>query len=123
MEKILVLLSAFLGLAYIFLALPDGGTAFLLVLFLAIPAIFIIRHYSEEKTLLTSIFLAALLLRLGLGLFIHFFDLREFFGPDAWSYDVAGQRLAEIWQGLPVPDDETTKTVNTSEAAGWECII
>ncbi len=119
MEKILVLLSAFLGLAYIFLALPDGGTAFLLVLFLAIPAIFIIRHYSEEKTLLTSIFLAALLLRLGLGLFIHFFDLREFFGPDAWSYDVAGQRLAEIWQGLPVPDDETTKTVNTSEAAGW----
>ncbi len=80
MEKILIILSVLLGLAYTILAFPDGAIAVLLVLFLSIPAIFLIRHYSEEKTLLTNIFLAALLLRLGLGLVIHFFDLRNIFG-------------------------------------------
>jgi len=103
----------------IFLAFPEGAVSVLLVLFLAIPAIFIIRYYSEEKTFLTSVFLAALLARLGLGLVIHLFDLRGVFGPDAGFYDHAGQRLAEIWQGLPVPDDELTLSANQTAQSGW----
>ncbi len=59
MEKILVILNVLVGLAYTIFAFPDGGVAALLILFLSIPAIFLIRHYSEEKTLLTNIFLAA----------------------------------------------------------------
>ncbi|MCA1624709.1 MAG: phospholipid carrier-dependent glycosyltransferase [Acidobacteria bacterium] len=119
MEKILIILCVLLGLAYTVLAFPDGAIAVLLVLFLTIPAIYLIRYYSEEKTFLTSIFLVALLLRLGVGLFIHLFDLRNFFGPDALAYDAGGQRLVEIWQGLPVPDDDITLRANTTTGAGW----
>lgn len=119
MEKILIILSVLLGLAYAVLAFPDGANAVLLVLFLSIPSIYLIRYYSEEKTFLTNIFLAALLLRLGLGLVIHTFDLRSFFGPDAITYDAAGQRLVEIWQDLPVPNDEITERANSIKRAGW----
>lgn len=119
MEKILIFLSVLLGLAYTIFAFPDGAIAFLLVLFLSIPTIFLIRHYSEEKTLLTNIFLAALLVRLGLGLVIHLFNLRDVFGPDAGLYDAVGQRLVEIWQGLPVPDDDITSRANATEGSGW----
>lgn len=118
MDKILIVLCSILGLGMIFLTFPEGAVSVLLVLCLSIPAIFLIRHYSEEKTLLTSIFLVALFLRLGLGLIIHFFDLREIFGPDALTYDDVGQRLAEIWQGLPVPDDEITLSLAQTESSG-----
>ncbi len=96
MDKILIILCSVLGLSMIFLAFPEGAVSVLLVLFLAIPAIFIIRYYSEEKTFLTSVFLAALLARLGLGLVIHLFNLRDMFGPDAGLYDAVGQRFAEV---------------------------
>ncbi len=119
MEKILIFLSVLLGLAYTIFAFPNGGIAALLVLFLSIPAIFLIRYYSEEKTLLTNIFLVALLLRLGLGLVVHLFDLRDMFGPDAGLYDAVGQRLVEIWQGLPVPDDDITLRTTKAEGSGW----
>jgi hypothetical protein len=119
MDKILIVLCSILGLSMIFLAFPEGAVSVLLVLFLAIPAIFIIRYYSEEKTFLTTVFLAALFARLGLGLVVHLFDLRNVFGPDAGLYDAVGQRLAEIWQGLPVPDDEITFRANDTVQSGW----
>ncbi len=118
MQKILIILSVLLGLAYTILAFPDGAIAVLLVLFLTFPAIYLIRYYSEEKTSLTNIFLAALLLRLGLGLVIYLFDLRNFFGPDAYTYDAVGQRLVEIWQGLPVPDDDITLRAKINHRSG-----
>ena len=44
---------------------------------------------------------------------------RNFFGPDSGLYDDVGQRLVEIWHGLPVPDDYITARANTTEGAGW----
>ncbi len=119
MDKILIVLCSILGLSMIFLASSEGAVSVLLVLFLAIPAIFIFQNYTEEKTFLTNVFLAALLLRLGLGLIIHLFDLRAIFGPDSELYNDVGQRLAEIWQGLPVPDDEITLRTTEARGSGW----
>lgn len=119
MDKILIVLCSILGLSMIFLASSEGAVSVLLVLFLAIPAIFIFQNYTEEKTFLTNVFLAALLLRLGLGLIIHLFDLRAIFGPDSEFYNDVGQRLVEIWQGLPVPDDEITLRTTEARGSGW----
>lgn len=119
MDRILIILCALLGLSMIILAFPDGAISVLLILFLSLPAIFLIRRFSEEKKFLINLFLTALLVRIGLGLFIHIFDLRLVFGADAPAFDAWGQRLAEIWQGLPVPDDEITFRANNTTAPGW----
>ncbi len=47
MDRILIVLCSILGLSMVFLAFPEGAVTVLLVLFLAIPAIFIIRYYSD----------------------------------------------------------------------------
>jgi len=119
MDKILIVLCFILALAMIFLTYPEGAVSVLLVLFLAVPAILIIRYYSEDKTFLTNVFLTALLVRLGLGLIIHFFHLRSMFGPDAGLYDAVGLRLTEIWQGLPVPDNAITFRATEANDSGW----
>ncbi len=119
MDKILIILCALLGLSMIILAFPDGAISVLLILFFSLPAIFLIRLYSDEKKLLVNLFLVALLARIGLGLFIHIFDLMSVIGPDAVAFDIWGQRLSEIWQGLPVPDDEDTFRANNTTAPGW----
>ncbi len=119
MDKILIILCALLGLSMIILAFPDGAISVLLILFFSLPAIFLIRRYSDEKKFLVNLFLVALLARIGLGLFIHIFDLRSVIGPDAVLFDIWGQRLAEIWQGLPVPDDESTRRAISTTTPGW----
>lgn len=119
MDRILIILCSILGLSMVFLAFPDGAISVLLILFLTIPAIFLIRKFSEEKAFLTEVFLAALLVRLGLGLIIHFFGLRNVFGPDAFTYDEIGMRLSEILQGLPVPNDDITSRAKDMNLPGW----
>lgn len=119
MDRILIILCTLLSLSMTFLAFPDGAVSVLLILFLSLPAIFLIRRYSEEKDFLTNVFLTALLVRIGFGFFIHFFDLRLIFGPDAVGFDIWGQRLAEIWQGLPVPDNEVTARAKDTTNPGW----
>ncbi len=119
MDKILIILCALLGLSMTVLAFPDGAISVLLILFLSIPAIFLIRHYSDEKKFLVNLFLTALLVRISLGLFIHIFDLRTITGADSVAFDVWGQRLAEVWQGLPVPNDEVTTLAQSTTTPGW----
>jgi hypothetical protein len=119
MDKILIILCALLGLSMIVLAFPDGAISVLLTIIISVPAIFLIRRNAEEKDFLTNVFLVALLVRLGFGLFIHIFDLRELFGPDAPGFDFWGQRLVEVWQGLPVPDDESTSRAVSMTNPGW----
>ncbi|MGI8812957.1 MAG: phospholipid carrier-dependent glycosyltransferase [Pyrinomonadaceae bacterium] len=82
------------------LAFPEAGVAALVVAVLGTAAIFIFRKYSdEEKIFVTKIFLIALAVRLAFGILVHFFDLREFFGGDANTYDIRGNLLAELWAG------------------------
>lgn len=119
MDKLLIILCSLLGLSMIFLSFPEGAVSVLLVLFLTIPAIFLIHYYSEEKIFLTRVFLIALLARLGLGMIIHLFDLREVFGPDANTYDSIGRSLAESWQGLAVSNEDAVITKQIMGGTGW----
>ncbi|MDQ3748689.1 MAG: glycosyltransferase family 39 protein [Acidobacteriota bacterium] len=38
---------------------------------------------------------------------------------DTYTYNIIGRRLAEVWQGLSVPNDELTSIATASTGAGW----
>lgn len=98
---------------------PEGAVAVGFVMVLATGAIFIFRQYTDEKRFITTVFLVALALRMAFGVMIHVFELREFFGGDAFAYDINGAALVDTWLGR----DELTKDLiiqaNPASGAGW----
>src|SRR5436190_22375665 len=87
------------GLWYFAVPFPDGAVALMLVVILSAIALVLFRRHTEEKDFVTMVFLVALAIRLGFGLMIEVFDLRQFFGPDAVSYDRIGTALVDVWLG------------------------
>lgn len=96
---------------------PDGAIAVLIVAILSAIALVIFRRYTDEKDFITNVFLVALALRMGFGIFVHVFQLREFFGGDARAYDIFGSILADTWMGRP--GDGVMVTMETRSGAGW----
>ncbi len=77
----------------------DGGQAVLLCLVLAtIVGYFVYRHH-EEKSFLLQLFAWALLVRMLLATGIFIFNVQEFFGGDALTYDFFGFAQMKAWQG------------------------
>ena len=64
-------------------------------------------------------FLIALAIRLTFGIFVHVFDLRSFFGGDAFTYDAGGSHIADYWWGIPVPNDDFTRRTMSASTPGW----
>ena len=121
MDKLLTVWCVLVGFAMLILTFPDGLAALFLTMMLSFGAIGLIHKYAEgkeEKTLVTRIFLVALLVRIIFGLFIHVFDLHDFFGGDAGTYNDVGYRLLESWFGA-VPDDITTQRAMITTGSGW----
>ena len=98
---------------------PDGPAAIGLVFLTSAIAILAFRHFTDEKEFITIIFLVALALRMALGVFIHVFELREFFGGDAFAYDLHGARLVDIWLSRDTLSQEVAFIIDTSSGAGW----
>jgi 4-amino-4-deoxy-L-arabinose transferase-like glycosyltransferase len=98
---------------------PDGAAAILIVLTLSGGAIYFFRRYSSEREFLTTLFLGALVVRLAFGIFIHVFELRDFFGGDARTYDFNGWRLVEYWTGQVFSDDMALQRAWSLEGPGW----
>jgi 4-amino-4-deoxy-L-arabinose transferase-like glycosyltransferase len=107
------------GLGMITVAFPEGFAAILLVVVLSTLALLIFRRFTEEREFLTTIFLWALLIRLGFGVFIHVLDLRDFFGGDAHTYDFNGWRLVEYWTGNVASDDLAAQRAWSTSGPGW----
>lgn len=122
MDKRILVLTALTGLGMAMLSFPDGSLSVLLVLFISIPAVILLQKKHEKKYFLVNIFLVGLLLRLWLGIIIHVFDLRDIFGPDAFTYNNLGQRLREIWMGIQVPNDSRTYLATSPDHVGWGMI-
>jgi hypothetical protein len=117
-----LLIAAFVGLliaGMLIVGLSDGATSTLMVIVLSAAALSIFRSFTEEKEFITSVFLAALCLRLLFGFVVHGFELRDFFGGDALTYDFLGNRLAEIWSGVPTPNDYFTARALSTSGPGW----
>jgi hypothetical protein len=99
--------------------LPHGPAALVVVLILSSIALFVFRHYADDKDFITNIFLGALLLRLLFGLVIHIFQLQEFVGPDSFTYDYFGARMADVWAGRLSIHDPLVNNAMVTSGPGW----
>ena len=106
-------------LGMITVAFPEGAASILVVLGLSTVVLLIFRRFSAEREFLTTIFLAALLVRLAFGIFVHIYDLREFFGGDAITYDFNGWKLFEYWTGQIESDDLLAQRAWSTAGPGW----
>jgi hypothetical protein len=78
---------------------PNGIEAVGLVFIMSAVALYFFRKYTTEKGFITNIFIVGLAARMAFGLMIHVFELREFFGGDALTYDESGWALSQYWLG------------------------
>lgn len=106
-------------LAMITTSFPDGAAAFCVTLALSGVAIVLFRKFTAEKDFITTVFLGALLVRLAFGLFVHIFDLRNFFGGDAITYDFNGVRLLNYWTGVLPSNDPLALKAMSMSGPGW----
>ncbi|MBC7899629.1 MAG: glycosyltransferase family 39 protein [Saprospiraceae bacterium] len=98
---------------------PETGASILIVAALSVLAISVFRRFTDDKDFVTSIFLIALVVRLIFGLFVHIYDLREFFGGDALTYDYNGSNLAAYWWGTIGINDPVMDKVMRMSSSGW----
>ena len=99
--------------------LPEGGVAMLLTVFCTIIGVAIFRRVDDESDFLVNIFLLALIARILFGTLLHVFELRDFFGGDAFTYDFFGNRLVEIWSGQSATNDWISVMAARTNGAGW----
>ncbi len=120
MDKRLAVLCFLMGIAMMLAAFPEGFVAAATVLLCSLVVVYIVRRqFKEDADFLIQLFLIALIARLTFGLFIHFFGLREFFGGDSNLYDMAGQRVVEIWYGYNLKtNDDISQKIAFSDS-GW----
>lgn len=119
MNKLLLISCLLVGFGMAVFDFPQGAVALLVVLVLSGVALFIFRHFTENKTFITNVFLGALLARLLFGTIIHVLDLRDFVGSDSFTYDYFGSRMAEMWAGHLSPDDPIIKNSTGTNGPGW----
>lgn len=107
MEKLVVGLSFITAIAMAVLTFPDGAiTALVVVIVAAFIGYFLRRQVDEpNQNFIVHVFLLALLTRTVFGLFVHIFELRDFFGGDAITFDFNGSRIVDYWVGNAAATD------------------
>ena len=116
---LLLAIGLIITLGVVVVVFPNLATALILVLALSSIVLMVFRHFADDKVFVTRVFFAALFVRLGFGIFVHIFDLRDFFGGDANTYDYRGNILMEIWSGHAVVDSPTAQTAVATTGSGW----
>jgi hypothetical protein len=119
-HRLLVAVFILLGMVGIAFFAFSGGAGALIVT--AIPTfvlLWIFRHSANDKQFITFIFLGALLARLSFGLFVEAYDLRDFFGGDAFGYDFFGNALLERWTDAVRLADPTIDWQLNNLGTGW----
>jgi len=112
--KILLLIAYLIVCAVIILAVPsivaefpdyanfsmmDAGQAVLVCLILAGVAGYFVYQDKEQGAFLLQLFAWALLIRMLVATGIFMFNVQEFFGGDALTYDFFGHAQMKAWQG------------------------
>src|SRR6266446_4385730 len=101
MNALLGILTAIVFVA-VLLVVPahsDAAGALTVCVLLAIPIAVLLWRNKVEGQFLLQVFVAALLVRVLVGAVINVFELQEFFGGDAITYDFYGFALVKSWGG------------------------
>ncbi|HEX8336803.1 MAG TPA: glycosyltransferase family 39 protein [Pyrinomonadaceae bacterium] len=98
MNALLAALSVALAVA-VALAIPGGAAALLLCAPCAlVGGLLMSQGAGEQRPFLLKVFVGGLLVRMVVGAIINGFELQEFFGGDALTYDFLGGHLLETWR-------------------------
>ena len=106
MNALLAALSVALAAA-VALTMPGGAAAVLVGAVCALAAGAILgRGEGAQRSFLLKVFVAGLLVRMAVGALINAFELQDFFGGDAITYDLLGSAIVDTWRaGVPQPAD------------------
>jgi hypothetical protein len=116
---------AFLSLAlcvFVLALVPspvDGAGAILICAVLAVLAGLCISQSGADRMLLLRLFMGALLLRLFVATLIFAFNLQEFFGGDAFTYDYFGYGLLRSLEGDHAFDYGLQSFIGSASGSGW----
>lgn len=120
MNSFLMLLALVLCAGVVMLNPSAGGPAVILCAVLAGGTVLIITRSKEDRTFLLRLFVGALLARMLIATVIFTLNLQDFFGGDAFTYDLYGNYLYKVWQGEKFyqffVDDFTNRGESSS---GW----
>ncbi|HEY0098911.1 MAG TPA: glycosyltransferase family 39 protein, partial [Pyrinomonadaceae bacterium] len=108
MNAALAILFLIVGAGIALFVPKYGGAAILFGTALASLCGYAILRSKVDRSFLIQLFVAALLIRMIVGTAIFAFQLQEFFGGDALSYDIYGWDVLLWWRGdaeLVVTDD------------------
>ena len=97
----------------------QGFLAILLVAAMSFILLVIFRRFTDEKEFITYSFLAALSVRLFFGIVVHIYDLRLFFGSDAFAYDYSASMMVDYWHGQVASSNSEISEMLTLRGAGW----
>jgi hypothetical protein len=116
MNALLAALSVALGVA-VALTFRGGSAAVLLCSFVALAAgLLLSKVAGQQRVFLLRVFVAGLLIRMAVGALINAFQLQDFFGGDAITYDFLGITLLDSWRSGVVQPAEFKDLALTS---GW----
>ena len=122
MNALLTLSALLLGVGIIAVVPEQGGAALLVCAVAASIAGLIISRSEKDSLFLVRLFVAALLIRVLIGTIIFGFNLQEFFGGDAQTYDVFGYSLFKVWQGDHYYQSLVNRFIGESGASAWGMI-
>jgi 4-amino-4-deoxy-L-arabinose transferase-like glycosyltransferase len=98
MNALLAALSVALAGA-VALTVPGGASAVLLCAACAfVVGMLLARREGEQRSFLLKVFVGALLARMTVGVVINGFQLQEFFGGDAFTYDYYGMAVLDAYR-------------------------
>ncbi|HEX8501593.1 MAG TPA: glycosyltransferase family 39 protein [Pyrinomonadaceae bacterium] len=116
MNALLAALAVALSAA-VALTIPGGAAAVLVCLVWAVVAAWLLaKGEGEQSVYLLRVFVAGLLVRMAVGALINAFQLQDFFGGDALTYDQLGNAVADSWRhGVAQP----TEIKDWAVGGGW----
>ncbi len=91
--------SLALGIGILAIVPAHGVGAVALCLILSLIVCLCLTRLDADRDFLVNLFIAGLLLRMTVGTAIFIFNLQEFFGGDAFTYDILGSSILRVWQG------------------------
>jgi hypothetical protein len=122
MNSILAMLALALCVGILLLAHADGATALLICVPLAAVAGAIISRTGTDRKFLVRLFVGALLIRMLVGTLIYVFQLQDFFGGDAFTYDNFGYTQLLAWQGDKYSQTFIDWSINQAGLRDWGMI-
>jgi 4-amino-4-deoxy-L-arabinose transferase-like glycosyltransferase len=98
MNALLTVAALALVVGVMLVAPKQGAAALLLCGALACVAGYFVSRAKEDKRFLLQVFVVALLVRVFIGAAIYYFQLQDFFGGDAYTYDTLGSIVLQAWR-------------------------